>query len=181
MGGFARVFQVLLYTMAAIFRVAEARKLGLLSLTSFVFGNTASARHKASCAASTIDVVNPLKDKSGLPKFSEIRPDHVLPAVEEDLATLKSGFATLEKELANPQTGETWGKRRIEYDYSSVIEKMEVLGRPLDYSWGVVGHLMGVKNSDELRSAHGEMEPEVISVTTKLSQSAAVYAALEAV
>ena len=66
-------------------------------------------------------------------KVFEIRPDHVLPAVEEDLATLKSGFATLEKELANPQTGETWGKRRIEYDYSSVIEKMEVLGRPLDY------------------------------------------------
>ena len=119
--------------MAAMFRVTGARKLGVLSLTSFVVGNSASARRKASCAASTIDVSNPLKDKTGLPKFSEIKPDHVLPAVEEDLATLKSGFDTLEKELANPQTGETWGKRRIEYDYSGVIEKMEVLGRPLDY------------------------------------------------
>ena len=133
MGSLTLVFQVFGVILATMFRAAGARKLGLLSLTSFVAGHSASSRSRASCAASTIDASNPLKDKTGLPKFAEISPEHVLPAVEEDLATLKSGFETLEKELANPQIGETWGKRRIEYDYSSVIEKMEVLGRPLDY------------------------------------------------
>ena len=53
--------------------------------------------------------------------------------------------------------------------------------QPVEYAWGVVSHLMGVKNSDELRAVHGEMQSAVIQTTTKLSQSAAVYKALEAV
>lgn len=32
----------------------------------------------------------------------------------------------------------------------------------LSYAWGVVGHLMGVKNSDALRAAHTAMQPAVI-------------------
>ena len=40
---------------------------------------------------------------------------------------------------------------------------------------------MGVKNSDGLREAHSEMQPAVVQTTQKLSQSKAVYAAVEAI
>ena len=63
--------------------------------------------------------------------------------------------------------------------YADVVEALERIEAPIEYAWGVVGHLMGVKNSDELRAAHGEMQPKVVQTTTKLSQSAAVYAAVE--
>jgi len=39
-------------------------------------------------------------------------------------------------------------------DFSTVVEELEVIQAPLSYSWGVVGHLMGVKNSDDLRKSH---------------------------
>lgn len=85
--------------------------------------------------------------------------------------SLEEQFAALEKNLQdNPSP-----------QYADVVEAMEKLEAPVEYSWGVVGHLMGVKNSDELRAVHGEMQPSVIQTTTKLSQSPAVYAALEAV
>ena len=65
--------------------------------------------------------------------------------------------------------------------YADVVEELEKLEAPVEYAWGVVGHLMGVKNGDELRASHGEMQPIVIQATTKLSQSLAIYKALEAV
>ena len=55
----------------------------------------------------------------------------------------------------------------------------EKISAPLGYAWGVVGHLNGVKNSDELRKAHAAMQPKVVEATQKLGQSAKVYAALE--
>ena len=87
-GGFILILQITAVIMVGMFRAAGARKLGLLSLTSLVAGGAGNARGKASCAASasTVDLSNPLKDKRSLPKFAEITPDHVLPAVEEDLA-----------------------------------------------------------------------------------------------
>jgi len=86
------------------------------------------------------------------------------------LETLGHEFQELEQRLAaNPKPS-----------YADVLEAMEVIESPVEYAWGVVGHLMGVKNSDELRAAHAAMQPDVVTTTTKLSQSTAVYAALEA-
>ena len=63
--------------------------------------------------------------------------------------------------------------------YSDVMEAMEQVEAPIEYAWGVVGHLMGVANSDELRQAHSEMQPKVVQVTTKLGQSVPVFNAVE--
>jgi oligopeptidase A len=51
----------------------------------------------------------------------------------------------------------------------------------LSYSWGVVEHLMSVKNSPELRKAHEELQPSVIEIQQKLGQSLPVFQALESV
>lgn len=69
-------------------------------------------------------------------------------------------------------------KKKI--NYSSVVEELEKVQAPLSYSWGVVGHLMGVKNSDGLRNAHDTMQPNVIEVYQQIGQSQTMYKALSA-
>jgi len=93
---------------------------------------------------------NPLLVQSSLPKFGSITADAVKPAVAETLEALERNFATLEKTLAEGEATEP--------SYEDVVEAMEKIEAPVEYAWGVVGHLMGVKNSDELRGVHGEMQ-----------------------
>jgi oligopeptidase A len=64
--------------------------------------------------------------------------------------------------------------------YGNVVEEMERVQAPLSYSWGVVGHLMGVKNSDALRKAHDTMQPQVIHVNQQIGQSQVIFQALNA-
>jgi Zn-dependent oligopeptidase len=149
---------------------------------------------------------NPLLLKSSLPLFAEIKSEHILPAVSTDLNALKENFVgdkmeyllilsghnvqtsyliilislDFEAVLLNPQKGEAWGQKRVEYDYETVVEKLEKIQFPLAYSWGVVGHLMGVQNSDDLRKAHDTIQPQVIEVYQKIGQSQALYIAMTA-
>ena len=44
--------------------------------------------------------------------------------------------------------------------------------------WGVVGHLLGVRNSTELRAAHEAVQPEVVVFALRLAQSKPVFDAL---
>lgn len=95
---------------------------------------------------------------------------------------MKSELEEFEAVLADPQNlGESWGKKRIEYDFEGVVERLEKIQYPVSYSWGVMGHLMGVKNSDELRRAHDEIQPEVIKLYQSIGQSQPLYKALEAI
>ena len=71
-------------------------------------------------------------------------------------------------------------KLSLDSDYATVIEDLEKIQAPLSYSWGVVGHLMGVKNSDELRVAHDECQPSVIEVMQELGQSQSLFQSLSA-
>ena len=112
-----------------------------------------------------------LLEQTGLPKFDEIETPSVKPAVQDVLANLETDFASLESKLDAMEAP----------TYADVMEELEKVEAPIEYAWGVVGHLMGVKNSDELREAHSEMQPAVVQTTQKLSQSKAVYSAVEAI
>jgi len=114
---------------------------------------------------------NPLLQQEALPRFGAITAADVKPAVSQLLQSLEADFEALESKLEAAEGAA---------DYKEVVEALEKLESPVEYAWGVVGHLMGVKNSDELRTAHEEMQPAVVQTTTKLGQSAAVYKAVEA-
>ncbi|MEO0928912.1 MAG: M3 family metallopeptidase, partial [Cyanobacteria bacterium J06643_13] len=49
----------------------------------------------------------------------------------------------------------------------------------LGWSWGIVGHLMSVKNSPELREAYEKMQPEIVGFYNKLTQSKPLYEAFK--
>ncbi|CAN0427808.1 unnamed protein product, partial [Laminaria digitata] len=46
----------------------------------------------------------------------------------------------------------------MRHDYAGVVERLELLRAPLEYAWGVMSHLTGVKNSDPLREAHEALQ-----------------------
>jgi oligopeptidase A len=77
--------------------------------------------------------------------------------------------------------GFRWLTRRVEYDYPMVVENLERIQAPIGYSWGCVNHLMGVKNSPELREAHEKMQPLVVKTNQRIGQSQALFKALKAI
>lgn len=109
---------------------------------------------------------NPLLIGKGLPPFEAIKPEHVETAMTQLLAELDKELATLE---ANVQP--TW---------SGLVEPLDRLVERLRWSWGIVGHLMGVKNSPELRTAYESVQPQVVQFLNKLNQSQPLYEAFKA-
>ncbi len=112
---------------------------------------------------------NPLMARDGPPAFDRILPEHVQPAVEELLRETTERLEQIEAGLADPSTG-TW---------SNTIEALEVLGRGWECTWSPVSHLMGVKNSDELREAHESVLADVVALGLRMRQSRPIHEALK--
>ncbi|MEM8830658.1 MAG: M3 family metallopeptidase [Cyanobacteria bacterium P01_G01_bin.19] len=110
---------------------------------------------------------NPLLIGKGLPPFNDIKPEQVVPAMTQLLEELSAEVAKLEESVTP-----TW---------SGLVEPLTAIDERLGWSWGIVGHLMGVKNSPELREAYQKMQPEVIKFYTKLSQSKPLYEAFKGI
>ena len=62
--------------------------------------------------------------------------------------------------------------------WESTVEPIQEIGERLSRAWGVVGHLMGVRNSDELRAAHEQVQPDVVSFSLRMGQSRPIYEGL---
>lgn len=104
---------------------------------------------------------NPLLIGQGLPPFEQITPDHVVPGITQLLTELEQELTTLETQVKPTWTG--------------LVEPLQKLQERLTWSWGIVGHLMGVKNSPELRTAHATVQPNIVQFINKLNQSQAIY------
>ena len=108
---------------------------------------------------------NPLLQPALFPRFDLIRPEHVVPAMRQLLPELEAELQQLEAQ-AQP----TW---------EGLVEPLERLTDRLSVTWGIVGHLMGVQNSDALRQAHQTVQPDVVQFSMRLGQSPAIYQGLK--
>ncbi|MDJ0582063.1 M3 family metallopeptidase [Crocosphaera sp.] len=106
---------------------------------------------------------NPLLIGQGLPPFDKITPDYVIPAMTELLQELETKLKDLETNVKP-----TW---------EGLVEPLTEIEEKFSWSWGIVGHLMGVKNSPELRNAYETVQPQVIQFINTLSQSQPIYSA----
>ncbi len=104
---------------------------------------------------------NPLLVGQGLPPFEQIQPDDVVAGITQLLTELETELSTLEENVQPTWTG--------------LVKPLEQLQERFTWSWGIVGHLMGVKNSPELRTAHETVQPQVVQFANKLSQSKPLY------
>jgi len=109
---------------------------------------------------------NPLHLHAALPRFDLLDPTHVVPGIRDLLAELGDAFDALEGNLAPSWEG--------------LVEPLEAISERFGFAWGLVGHLMGVKNSDALREAHSTVQPEVVVFGLRLAQSRPVFEGLEA-
>ncbi len=111
--------------------------------------------------------MKPLLQGQGLPPFPEITPEQVVPAMTELLTEADAALTKLEANIIP-----TW---------SGLVEPLDRLTERIGWSWSIVGHLMGVKNSPELRAAYEEMQPQLVQFWTRLGQSAALYQGYKAI
>ena len=144
--------------------------LAVLSACSAPAPDAPKAADAPAPAAKEPEHVNPLLTASTLPlqapPFDRIRVEHVEPAVRVVLARLARDLETLER-----NAGPSW---------EAVVPALDEIGDRLGRVWGVVSHLMGVRNSPELRTAHEAVQPDVVAFSLRLGQSRPIYEALRA-
>ena len=107
--------------------------------------------------------MNPLLDFSGLPRFSEFKPEYVAPAVDQLLAESRALIGRLAADAAAPG----WG---------NFVAPLADAHERLNRAWGQVGHMNSVMNSPELREAYNGNLPKLTQYYTELGQNPALYA-----
>ncbi|MEQ1533669.1 MAG: M3 family metallopeptidase [Sideroxydans sp.] len=107
-------------------------------------------------------LANPLLNFSGLPRFAEIKPDHVAPAIEQ---LLDENRALITRLLADDSLP-TW---------DTFVRPMEDANERLGRAWGPVGHLNAVMNSPELRDAYNSTLPKITAYYAELGQNLALF------
>ena len=115
----------------------------------------------------TTDLMNPLLDFSGLPRFDAIRPLHVTPAIDALLEKSRAVVAQLEAPVA-------------EVSWDNFVAPLADAGELLGRAWGIVSHLNSVVDSPELRAAYNENQPKITEFWTALAQNEAMFAKYKA-
>ena len=106
--------------------------------------------------------MNPLLDFSGLPRFADIRPEHVTPAVDELLAACRSVVDLSMADTSAP----TW---------ENFVAPMEDANEKLSRAWGQVSHLHSVMDSPELREVYNENLPKITQYYAELGQHEGLF------
>jgi oligopeptidase A len=114
-------------------------------------------------------ITNPLLKgvSTELPLFDEIRPEHVLSALEQALDEAHKTVAQL-TELDDP-------------DWNTLMMPLEALDEQLSRIWGPVGHLNAVCDSEELRPVYQQGVAKMAEWSAELAQNEALYAAIKKV
>lgn len=101
---------------------------------------------------------NPLLDISSLPRFSDISPDHVLPAIEEIISEHRQRLASLLQQNPEP-------------DFESLVVPVELMDHELGRIWSPVAHLQSVLGSRDWRDAYNKALPLLTEHGTEISQN----------
>ena len=124
--------------------------------------------------AEALSPYNELLNGVGIPQFNAIDGEAVNQAIPDLLNQLEKELETIEYSLCKQ------AKLGIKPQWDEVLQPLQQIGERLRWSWGVVNHLLGVCNNPELREAHQKQQAAVVKFTSRISQSKAIYEALEA-
>ncbi|RFA39592.1 oligopeptidase A [Alkalilimnicola ehrlichii] len=107
---------------------------------------------------------NPLLATDKLPPFSQIKPEHVEPAIDRLLAE--------NRQLLNELL-----EKNDRYGWDNLIAPLEAAEDRLAKAWSPVNHMNSVVNSDALRAAYNACLPKLSEHGTELGQNTALYEA----
>jgi len=105
---------------------------------------------------------NPLLDFSGLPRFAEIKNEHITPAIE---VLLNENRTVIEKVRADNNMP-TW---------QTFVQPMVDANERLSRAWGQVSHLNAVMNSPQLREIYNANLPIITQFYAELSQDLLLF------
>jgi len=111
---------------------------------------------------------NPLLDFSALPRFDQIRPEHVAPAMDTLLAAADAALARVTA-------------HDFPADWTAIARELDVATEKLGRAWGAVSHLNSVADTPELRAAYNEALPRVTEFWTRLGADERLYAKYKAI
>ena len=106
-------------------------------------------------------MTNPLLDFSGLPRFDEIRAEHIAPAIDHLLAEAEAAVSAAE--AVSPVT------------WDSFVVPLDDATERLARAWNQVTHLEAVVNTPALRGAYNAQLPKVTRFWSALGQNLALY------
>ncbi len=112
-------------------------------------------------------MTNPLLDFSALPKFADIKSEHVTPAVDQLLRDNRDLVERVAAAAAEP----TW---------DSFVAPLDDANERLARAWGQVAHLNAVMNSPPLREVYNANLPRISQYYTELSQDERLYTKFKA-
>lgn len=111
--------------------------------------------------------MNPLLDFSGLPRFADIKPEHVSPSVDQLLSEARQVVEKLVAETAPP-------------DWANFVTPLEDANERLARAWGQVSHLHSVLDSPELREVYNANLPRITQYYAELGQHAGLFSRFKA-
>ncbi len=110
---------------------------------------------------------NPLLSNAVLPPFSQIKPEHVEPAVRQLIDEGRTHLADLLAKLENPS-------------WESLVAPLEAEDDKLERAFSPVSHLNAVANNPELRDAYNASIALLTEYSTEVSQNRELYQAYQA-
>ncbi len=105
---------------------------------------------------------NPLLADDHLPRFSAVRPEHVVPAVDRALGEARAALEAVLADAAAPS-------------WDSLVVPMERMDERLERVWSPVRHLHAVMDTPALREAYEACLPKLTAFHTELAQNAALH------
>jgi len=105
---------------------------------------------------------NPLLDFSGLPRFAELKPEHIAPAIERLLGEARAVIADISRDAVPP----TWDR---------FVTPLEDASERLSRAWGQAEHLHAVLDSPPLREAYNACLPKITQFWTELGQNLRLF------
>ncbi|BBG31373.1 oligopeptidase A [Zymobacter palmae] len=109
---------------------------------------------------------NPLLTPHTLPPFNDIRPEHVVPAIEKLLADDRH---IVEEVVA-----------KGDYSWKGLVQPLDTYGEATGQAWSPVSHLNSVMNSTELRAAYQSCLGELSAYSTWFGQHQGLFKAYQA-
>jgi len=114
-----------------------------------------------------INDTNPLLT-DGLPRFTAIRPEHALPAIEQRLVEYRELIAGIEQMVADQPEA---------VGYATVIDAETRVDEALANAWSSISHLHSVQATDEWRAAFSSCLEPLTRFSNERSQNPALYQA----
>jgi oligopeptidase A len=108
---------------------------------------------------------NPLLTVSDLPQFSQIKPEHIKPAVEHAIAECKKVIAAVLEEKT--------------FTWANLVMPTDEADDTLSKLWSPVSHMNSVVNSDKLRDAYESCLPLLSEYSTFVGQHQGLYQAYQ--